>query len=287
MSAVDQVADEKKGWSTQCRAGNFDTCASLGYRCSNPRHDSDETPDQRAERLRAEARARVRGPEPAPAPAPTVEAAPTHAVTHDGRLAVLQALVDNDGVIAHAGGRATSILHEAAASENSSANFRKLVERMADNGLIMRDVTSTNTWSIEITDAGRAFLNGDPGPARPPATPKQTAPERATNASPKPEPVDPRDPKIEIVWETPAARTNGRRHISEIFEAEGVLDALRSKPGEWARLVTYGSGGGAHGAAKKLRKTDGLIEFEWLPKAQPQIDGATTSGSWLYGRFIG
>ncbi|HVM52665.1 MAG TPA: hypothetical protein VM262_05665, partial [Acidimicrobiales bacterium] len=80
MTAVDDrpvVVDEKAGWSTPCRAGNFDTCVSLGYRCRNPRHKSEgETPAQRRERLIAEARARRTGdttPAPASPPPPAAQ----------------------------------------------------------------------------------------------------------------------------------------------------------------------------------------------------------------------
>lgn len=56
MPSETKVVDEKKGWSTMCRAGNVDTCKALSYKCANPVHGKAETAEERAERIRREVR---------------------------------------------------------------------------------------------------------------------------------------------------------------------------------------------------------------------------------------
>lgn len=239
MSDTQVRSDQKAGWSTYCRAGNHDTCGSVQARCQCPCHGTaQESP------------------------------AAARAVKHDVRLAVLQALLDEDGQVTHTGGRAVSILQLAAHVDSNVAPFTALLVRMEEAGLITRDVRGTKTYSIAITDEGEAFLDGTP-----PAPKEKPMPEAARLAA-----VDePEDDDDGLVWADPP---RGRSKDPILTPAQER--ALRARPNDWARVRTFPGRTSANTMAMKCKKGDAIVaDGTWEYRAAKHEDGSA-----LYVRFL-
>ncbi len=307
--------DERTGWSVHCKAGNFKTCDDLKFRCANPQHRGSETAKQRSERLLAEAHAARTGnatTDVVPAPTDAVPKKTPHFTTQL-RGQVLAALIREGGEVEHSGGRASWVLMQTTDYDGGLAAFTQLMLAMGQDGLIDREIRGTKTFRISITDAGErvahelGVVDEAPLPRQPapvPSRPKLVDVSAAKPVAARPKPIrsrdggrqgacpstaprDPRDPKIDLVFEDPPKRQNGRRPLEDVLEQEGVFDALRARPGDWARLISYGGGGGASGAVKKLRKVDALADFEFVAKRPPRSTSSDVVGSILYARFVG
>lgn len=242
-TAIDErSADQKAGFSTNCRAGNHSTCQTIGARCACTCHsDKQETR--------------------APAPASVV----VRAVKHDSRLAVLQALADNDGGIEHTGGRAVAVLQQAVGLDAGVPTVTNLLGRMAEDGLIERDVRGTKCFAIDITEKGEAFLDGSPAP-----TPEPKEPAVAV--------AEPEAEDDGLVWAEPPRLGRSR----EPALTDKQVEALRSRPGAWARVRTFPAKTSAGTMAARCKKGDADVpEGKWEYRAARH-----EAGSALYVRFI-
>lgn len=63
-------------------------------------------------------------------------------------------------------------------------------------------------------------------------------------------------PDLEIVWEPPP-----RRQRPSQFDT--ALEAVRDKPGEWARLRLYKSSAAAYGARRRLTSNHSTHDERW------------------------
>lgn len=317
-TATPTDVDEQASWSRHCKAGNFDLCDELGFKCKNPRHKSEgETAVQRRERLLAEARAARTGEPSAETTAalPAQSSPPTPKPRTEGSAAlrgrVLATLLREDGQVEHVAGRATALLAQLCDYDGAVAGFTQLLGAMEQDSLVDRTKRGTKTFAIAITEIGERLAHdlgvADAAPLPRPrpdtsatrhlelvddAAPVVATPQPIRSreggragASPTTAPKHERDPKIEVVFENPPERRNGRRGLDEILEQEGVLDALRKRPGDWARLISYGGGSGASSAVNRLAKCEHLGDFEFLSKRQPRSSSSDVAGSVLYGRF--
>lgn len=83
----------------------------------------------------------------------------------------------------------------------------------------------------------------------------------------------------EIVWEEPPADRPSRARLGW----HAVLDQVRSRPGEWARVADYAGPASAYKVAQRLRRGEGVPTGRWefLPRRNKE------GGSLLYARFLG
>lgn len=82
-----------------------------------------------------------------------------------------------------------------------------------------------------------------------------------------------------FAWEDPPPRTRVR-----IVVGDSTVKALRSRPGQWARVKSWTTKSTASAAAKRIRdgKVPGLAVDDW------EAEGRTTDGgSALWLRFVG
>lgn len=242
MTDASVRTDQKAGWSTYCRGGNHDQCARVVARCTCDCHGGAQEP------------------------------AAARAVGHDARLAILRALVAEDGSVAHAGGRAASVLASIASLEDRGVSvFTSLLSRMEDDGLIERDTRGTKTYDIAITDKGEAFLN-DTEPAATKETPTMAEPARALAAVTAHE-----DDDDGLVWADPP-----RGRSKDPILTASQERALRARPNSWARVRVFPGKTSANTTAMKCKKGEALVpEGTWEYRAAKHGDGSA-----LYVRFL-
>ena len=77
-----------------------------------------------------------------------------------------------------------------------------------------------------------------------------------------------------LVWEDPP-----RKSPTEVFD--GALDAVKARPGEWARVRTYDSQSPAYAARKRLHGARHRHDERWQFSVN-RIDG---DGWGLYARY--
>lgn len=80
-----------------------------------------------------------------------------------------------------------------------------------------------------------------------------------------------------IVWEDPPRRVN--QASPEVFD--GVLDQVKARPGEWARIRSYDSQSPAYSGRKRLHSARHRHDEKWEFKVA-RIDG---DGYGLYARY--
>ena len=79
----------------------------------------------------------------------------------------------------------------------------------------------------------------------------------------------------ELVWETPPDSHSGRQQKEPKYGP--IRLALRSRPGEWARVLTFDNATQAAGAAQRLRRN---LDYEAVSRRMPE-DWA------VFARYIG
>jgi hypothetical protein len=107
-------------------------------------------------------------------------------------------------------------------------------------------------------------------------TPKERTMSNSTQAPPRSTPPAGAELDGDLVWEEPPPQ--GRRS-SILPKALPKLDALRARPGAWARILSFDSKTTASGAKKRLAEAAGEgFEFH---------AGRNGPGSAVWGRFVG
>lgn len=116
--------------------------------------------------------------------------------------------------------------------------------------------------------------DGGPIITRPPAPSSSV---HSTGRAPTPE-----EEREGIVWEDPPRKHPGRQLPTATWRR-----AMDRKPGEWARLRTFGSKSGASSAKKSIERnyTQDLPEDDYEFQAHT-IDGGSDIQSGLWGRRI-